>query len=129
MYFLMMRRKNTCFRKHVSMKLLEVSLSFIHFFLMFSERGVKSLFLCKCGEPWETWRRFHWVILETLSIHCVILETLSIYCVILETLSPHCVMIIETLSTKTWCYSGDLTNSSCDCGDIKYSLFYSGDIN
>jgi len=38
----MMQRNNTFLRKHVSMKLLEVSLSCIHFSLMFFEGEVKS---------------------------------------------------------------------------------------
>jgi hypothetical protein len=37
-----MRRNNTFLQKHVSMKLLEVSLSCLHFSLMFSEGEVKS---------------------------------------------------------------------------------------
>ena len=37
-----MRRNNTFLRKYVSMKLLEVSLSCLHFSLMFSEGEVKS---------------------------------------------------------------------------------------
>ena len=45
--FLMIGRKSTFLRKCVSMKLMEVSLSCIHFSLMLSEREVKSLF---CGD-------------------------------------------------------------------------------
>ena len=41
-YKKMMRKKNTLLWNHVSMKLLEVSLSCIHFSLMFSEGEVKS---------------------------------------------------------------------------------------
>ena len=38
--------------KHVSMTLLEVSLSCLHFSLMVYEGEVKSPYFCKCGEPW-----------------------------------------------------------------------------
>ena len=41
-YKKMMRKKPTLLWNHVSMKLLEVSLSCIHFSLMFSEGEVKS---------------------------------------------------------------------------------------
>ena len=53
--------EETFLQKHVSMKLLEVSLSCLHFSLMFSEGEVKSpWFFCKCGESWfvsPCWRR------------------------------------------------------------------------
>ena len=42
MFFLMMQRNNTFLRKHVSMKLLEVSLECLHFSFMLSEGRVKS---------------------------------------------------------------------------------------
>ena len=41
-FFLMMWRNNTFLRKHVSMKLLEVFPSCLHFSLMFSEGEIKS---------------------------------------------------------------------------------------
>jgi hypothetical protein len=49
-YFKKWCRKNTFLQNHVSMKLLEVCLSCLHFSLMLSEGEVKSPYFC--GEPW-----------------------------------------------------------------------------
>jgi hypothetical protein len=44
-FFLNETKKQHMLRKHISMKLLEVSLSCLHFSLMFSEGEVKSLYV------------------------------------------------------------------------------------
>ena len=76
-----MWRNNKFFlRKHVSMKLLEVSLSCLHFSLMFSVGEIKSPCFCKCAEPWiqaQFWSFF-------LSVHItglvsLVLKTLNNY--------------------------------------------------
>jgi hypothetical protein len=109
-------------RKCVSIKLLEVSLSCIHFpSCSLREKSSLCFVVTKWGEPWETWRRFHWVILETLNIHCEIhlkcsfadillisfIFNFTFMCstciivvdlIFVDLLSIHCV-ILETLST------------------------------
>ena len=53
--FLMIRRKSTFLRKCVSIKLLEVSLSCIHFpSCSLREKSSLCFVVTKWGEPWET---------------------------------------------------------------------------